>query len=275
MKEKIIRDLDRFRQGKEFHSRVGRPWKRGYLLYGPPGTGKSSLVAAIADYMKYDVYDLELTKVQDNSELRSLLIKTTNKSMIVIEDIDCSLDLTNRLSKPPKLDGGNMDDEERSGSRVTLSGILNFTDGLWSCCGEERIMVFTTNHKDRLDPALLRSGRMDMHIHLSFCAFPAFKRLAFNYLQVEDHPLFSAVEESMSGAEMTPADISEILIDHLDDPVRALNEVISALNAKKPSSISGFERYEAIEERIAAEEEGVRFRGGQEGPKVLELTNGY
>jgi len=275
MKEKIIRDLDRFRQGKEFHSRVGRPWKRGYLLYGPPGTGKSSLVAAIADYMKYDVYDLELTKVQDNSELRSLLIKTTNKSMIVIEDIDCSLDLTNRLSKPPKLDGGNMDDEDRSGSRVTLSGILNFTDGLWSCCGEERIMVFTTNHKDRLDPALLRSGRMDMHIHLSFCAFPAFKRLAFNYLQVEDHPLFSAVEESMSGAEMTPADISEILIDHLDDPVRALNEVISALNAKKPSSISAFERHEAIEERIATEEEGVIFRGGQEGPKVLELTNGY
>lgn len=282
MKNKIIKDLDRFRQGKEFHSRVGRPWKRGYLLYGPPGTGKSSLVAAIANYMKYNVYDLELTKVKDNSELRTLLIKTTNKSMIVIEDIDCSLDLTNRLSKPPKLnnrgDEGVIDHEERSGSRVTLSGILNFTDGLWSCCGEERIIVFTTNHKDRLDPALLRSGRMDMHIFLSFCAFPAFKRLAFNYLQIEDHPLFSAVEESISGAEMTPADISEILIDHLDDPLEALNAVISALNKKKPSAISdSLERPETVEERIPTseirEEEGVRFRGrgaGQEGPKVVD-----
>lgn len=286
IEDKIMRDLNRFRRGKEFHSRVGRPWKRGYLLYGPPGTGKSSLVAAIANYMKYDVYDLELTKVSDNSELRTLLIKTTNKSIIVIEDIDCSLDLTNRLSKPPKLDDGNtvvMDDGENSGSRVTLSGILNFTDGLWSCCGEERIIIFTTNHKDRLDPALLRPGRMDLPIFLSFCAFPAFKRLAFNYLQIEDHPLFSAVEESMTGAEMTPADISEILIENLDDPPKALNAVISALNEKKPSATSvSLERHEAVEERIPNSdihaEEGVRFRGrgvGHEGSKVVELSNGY
>lgn len=290
LKAKIIRDLDRFKQGKEFHSRVGRPWKRGYLLYGPPGTGKSSLVAAMANYMKYNVYDLELTKVKDNSELRTLLIQTTNKSMIVIEDIDCSLDLSNRISKPPKLDNGNgnaaaMDDhEERSGSRITLSGILNFTDGLWSCCGEERIIVFTTNHKDRLDPALMRSGRMDMHIHLSFCAFPAFKCLAFNYLQIEDHPLFSSVEESMSrGAQMTPADISEILIDNLDDPFNALSAVISALNEKKPSAIpESLDPHEAVEEIIPTPlhihgEEGIRFRGrgvGHEGPTVVKPSNG-
>ena len=93
LKDKIIRDMDRFRQGKEFHSRVGRPWKQGYLLYGPPGTGKSSLVAAMANYMKYNMYDLELTKVKENSKLSTLLIQTTNKSMIVIEDIDFSLNL--------------------------------------------------------------------------------------------------------------------------------------------------------------------------------------
>ena len=275
LKNKIIRDLHRFRQGKEFHSRVGRPWKRGYLLYGPPGTGKSSLVAAIANYMKYNVYDLELTKVKDNSELRSLLIKTESKSMIVIEDIDCSLDLTNRLSKPrPNADSVTDAGEERSrpGSRVTLSGLLNSTDGLWSCCGEEQIFIFTTNHKDRLDPALLRSRRMDMHIFLSFCAFPAFKCLAFNYLQIEDHPLFSAVEESMSlGAEITPAEISEVLIDHLDDPDKALTEVISALNEKKPSAAisDSVERHEAVEENNSHISGNVIPREG------LELANGH
>ncbi|KAM0970368.1 hypothetical protein COP2_018833 [Malus domestica] len=40
---------------------------------------------------------------------------------------------------------------------VTL-GLLNFIDGLWSSFGDERIIVFTTNKKDRLDPALLRPG---------------------------------------------------------------------------------------------------------------------
>ena len=50
---------------------------------------------------------------------------------------------------------------------MTLSGILNTMDGLWSSNGDEQIIVFTTNHKERLDPALLRPGQMDMHTHLS------------------------------------------------------------------------------------------------------------
>ncbi|KAJ6367141.1 hypothetical protein OIU77_003506 [Salix suchowensis] len=52
---------------------------------------------------------------------------------------------------------------------TVLSGLLNFIDGLWSSCGDERIIVFTTGHKENPDPALLRPGRMDMHIHMSYC----------------------------------------------------------------------------------------------------------
>ncbi|GLJ26063.1 hypothetical protein SUGI_0499990 [Cryptomeria japonica] len=177
-------------------------WKRGYLLHGPPGTGKPSPIAAIANYMKCNVYDLELTRVKDNMELCALLTQTKEKFVIVIEDIDCSLHLTDRISRPSHAD----EDKEKRSSKVILSGLLNFTDELWSCCGEERIIMFTTNHKDILDPALLRCGRMGIHILLSFCTFPAFKSLAFNYLEIEDHRLFSIVEEKMGcGAEMTPA----------------------------------------------------------------------
>ena len=48
-KKAIIDDLDRFVRRKKFYNKVGRAWKRGYLLYGPPGTGKSSLIAAMAN----------------------------------------------------------------------------------------------------------------------------------------------------------------------------------------------------------------------------------
>nr|KAJ0221000.1 hypothetical protein LSAT_V11C200078340 [Lactuca sativa] len=47
-------------------------------------------------------------------------------------------------------------------------------------CGDERIMIFTTNHKDKLDAALIRPGRMDFHIHTSYCTpcgFPQLKLL--------------------------------------------------------------------------------------------------
>jgi len=100
LKEMIIRDLDRFVERKGLYKRVGKAWKRGYLLSGPPGSGKSSFIAAMANYLSYDVYDLELTAVRGNSDLRKLLIATRNRSILVVEDIDCSLHLHDRLAKP-------------------------------------------------------------------------------------------------------------------------------------------------------------------------------
>ncbi|KAF5736008.1 hypothetical protein HS088_TW14G00140 [Tripterygium wilfordii] len=99
LKNAVIRDLDRFIKRKKFYKRVGRAWKRGYLLYGPPGTGKSSLVAAMANYLKFDVYDLQLGNVMGDSELRRLLLATGNRSILVIEDIDCSVDFPERQNK--------------------------------------------------------------------------------------------------------------------------------------------------------------------------------
>lgn len=90
-KRGLIEDLDRFSNRKDYYKRVGKAWKRGYLLYGPPGTGKSSLVAAMANHLKFDVYDLDLTEVQCNSDLRRLLIGSANRSILVIEDIDCNV----------------------------------------------------------------------------------------------------------------------------------------------------------------------------------------
>ena len=99
MKQAIIDDLDLFLMRRDFYKKVGKAWKRGYLLYGPPGTGKSSLIAAMANYLKFDIYDLELTDIKSNSELRRLLVATANRSILVVEDIDCSVELHDRVAK--------------------------------------------------------------------------------------------------------------------------------------------------------------------------------
>ncbi|KAK0588650.1 hypothetical protein LWI29_003695 [Acer saccharum] len=121
-KEEIMNDLKKFSKAKEYYTKIGKAWKRGYLLYSPPGTGKSTMIAAMANFLNYDIYDLELTIVKNNRELRSLLNYTSSKSLIVIEDIDCSLNLTGQ--RHSKLDS------ESKSSEVTLSGLLNFIDGL-------------------------------------------------------------------------------------------------------------------------------------------------
>lgn len=218
----LMEDLDRFIDRKDYYKRVGKAWKRGYLFYGPPGTGKSSLVAAMANYLKFDVYDLDLREVQCNSDLRRLLIGTANRSILVIEDIDCNVGVVNRESG----DGTNEDD------KITLSGLLNFIDGLWSSCGDERIIVFTTNHKERLDRALLRPGRMDIHIEMSYCSFDGFKLLASNYLKVEDHPLFKNIEQFLSKVQVTPAEIAGELMKN-DDGDTALFNFVKYLESKE------------------------------------------
>lgn len=97
-KKGIKDDLDRFLRRKEFYRSVGKPWKRGYLLYGPPGTGKSSLIAAIANYLKFDIYDLQLRNMCEFS-LRSLLLWVPSRTIIVVEDIDCTSGLPGQYSR--------------------------------------------------------------------------------------------------------------------------------------------------------------------------------
>uniref|UniRef100_A0A2C9VQX7 AAA+ ATPase domain-containing protein n=1 Tax=Manihot esculenta TaxID=3983 RepID=A0A2C9VQX7_MANES len=245
-KQEIIEDLLTFSKSKDFYARIGKAWKRGYLLYGPPGTGKSTMIAAMANLLNYDVYDLELTAVKDNTELRKLLIETTSKSIIVIEDIDCSLDLTGQRKKKVEK---SLDDEkeksekeiprkdlkEEANSKVTLSGLLNFIDGLWSACGGERLIVFTTNYVEKLDPALIRRGRMDKHIELSYCSFEAFKVLAMNYLKLKAHPMFDTIEGLMKETRITPADVAENLMPKspLDNAEKCLSNLIQALEEVK------------------------------------------
>jgi chaperone BCS1 len=278
-KKEIVDDLVTFSKGKEYYAKIGKPWKRGYLLYGPPGTGKSSLVAAIANYLKYDIYDIELTNVKTNAELRKLLIGIKSKSVVVIEDIDCSLDLTGQRKTDPENDKEEKKDvnqvvaaslqaasseaeNKNKVSQVTLSGLLNFIDGIWSASTGERLIIFTTNYVEKLDQALIRRGRMDLHIELSYCGFDGFKMLAKNYLSIESHPLFETVRCLLEETNMTPADVAENLMPKVanEDVETSLERLIQALRtskeeaeikAKKEDGTSGEEEAEDAKEKEA------------------------
>ncbi|KAF8408033.1 hypothetical protein HHK36_007173 [Tetracentron sinense] len=269
-KREIIEDLQTFSKSKDYYMKIGKAWKRGYLLYGPPGTGKSTMIAAMANLLGYDIYDLELTAVKDNTELRKLFIETTSRSIIVIEDIDCCLDLTGQRKK--KSEKSSEDDDQEKGkknkepkedtsSKVTLSGLLNFIDGLWSACGGERLIVFTTNYKEKLDPALIRRGRMDKHIELSYCSFEGFKVFAKNYLDLDSHPMFDTIQQLMLETNITPADVAENLMPKspTEDVKACLLKLVQALEETKEEAA----RLRALEE---AKEEASRLKP-KKGPK--------
>lgn len=220
LKTRVRADLEAFLKGRAYYHRLGRVWRRSYLLYGPPGTGKSTFVAAMAKFLCYDIYDVDLSLLAaDGADLRSLLLQTTPRSVILVEDLDRYL--------------SEKEGESPSGA-ARLTGMLGFMDGVFSCCGEERVMVFTMSRgggeKEGLDPAVLRPGRLDVHIHFPMCDFSAFKTLASSHLGLKDHKLYPQVEEGFqSGAQLSPAEVSEIMIANRSSPSRAIKNVISAL----------------------------------------------
>ncbi|KAI0525124.1 hypothetical protein KFK09_004515 [Dendrobium nobile] len=248
LKKIILEDLTRFVKRKEYYKKIGKAWKRGYLLFGPPGTGKSTFISAMANYLRYDIYDLNLMEVRKNSGLKRLLVGMKNKSILVIEDIDCSIDFKNRDK-----DKKNQSNQPHNDA-ISLSGLLNFIDGLWSTSGEERIVVFTTNYKEKLDPALLRPGRMDMHIHMGYCGPNSFRVLVSNYHAIDEHPMFEEIEGLLKEVEATPAEVAEQLL-RSDKVDVALDGLIQFLVEKKEvegleSSAEDHETYQVVVEAV-------------------------
>ena len=157
--------------------------------------------------------------------------------------------------------------------QLTLSSLLIIMDELWSSCGEERIMVFTTNDKDKLDPALLRPGRMDVHVHMSYCTIDGFKLLATNYLGIEgDHQLYGQIEFLLENVEVTPAEIAEELTksDDIDVVLRGLVKFLEQKLRRKAKAAELKELSESVD--IDVDDEGfVKFLK-QKKPKNAKAT---
>lgn len=246
LRQAAMQKLDSFSQDADFYSQTGRAHKMGFFLFGPPGTGKTTFIAAVANYMHYSIYDLDLTGVNSNLDLRALLSQIGDRAVVVIEDID-TVELPNRANEkqggweahgmdrggpPGKRGFGSRDEDQRS--KLTLGGVLNFADGIRSSCGSERIFIFTTNHPERLDPALTRPGRMDMHVELSYCTFEIFQSLVRTYLNVLDHPSFAEVEQLLTpSAKVSPASVTAVLDAHRHQPDRALKDMVQLLRGKQ------------------------------------------
>lgn len=145
VKESLIEDCNKFIENREWYIERGIPYKRGYLLKGPPGNGKTSICLALSNELKRNIYFLGLNKLTDKA-LKEAFSDLSHNSILILEDIDAAF-------------------SKRSGkSKLSFSAILNCLDGVFF--KEGVITIMTTNHPEKLDPALVRPGRVDMSIHL-------------------------------------------------------------------------------------------------------------
>jgi hypothetical protein len=189
------------------------PHRRGVLMHGPPGNGKTSVIRAIGAALPDCVaMILRPTQVLDDDDLKSIFRRWRKHApaLLIIEDLD-------HLLK----------------DYINLSHFLNHIDGIDQALTGGLLLLATTNHPEKLDPAINnRPGRFDVVIELP-CPDPALRQQFF-----QTH-LAGAARETIEqltrqSANLSFAHLHEIirlaglLAIHDQSPTRTDDHLISA-----------------------------------------------
>lgn len=211
--EQIKGDIDWFLASKDWYHTRGLFWKRGYLLYGEPGNGKTSLVFTLAGVLGYHVCCLNLASdALSDDTFQSLVADLPPRSFLLLEEVDAAL--------PNRAEASVKSEQDKNGSRLSLGCVLNVLDGYVS--REGSLIFMTTNYPDRLDPALIRPGRMDRHFHLG-PATPGQIARMFQHFYPEWTDVLGFVDGMPTGLSM--AAIQAACLENPADPRAALRSI--------------------------------------------------
>lgn len=213
--ELLLKTFKDFEEKEEWYVRHGIPYQLGILLHGPPGTGKTSMIRAIAGHLNKSLYVASASKMYG---LGSMFGDCDKDCILVIEDVDsCSMALKRKGSEKFDKDSEKDDDDGMSMPSIdegsdfnelfermslsSLSDLLNAVDGVFVKHG--RILIMTTNHPEKIDPALMRPGRVDLSLELSYVNDETFKRFMLSFFpDAKVDNIVLKKETRITGAEL-------------------------------------------------------------------------
>ncbi|KAF7297731.1 hypothetical protein MKEN_01396700 [Mycena kentingensis (nom. inval.)] len=251
VKEMLLGDARDFLASEKWYSDRGVPFRRGYLLHGVPGSGKSSLIHALAGELMLDIYVVSLSSAWiSDSVLMGLMGRVPKGAILLLEDLDAAFtrsvqrrgddsDDDNKKEQGPQLPAGSKrrarekEGREREGrnemsdlNTLSLSGLLNALDGV--AAAEGRILFATTNHLEKLDPALSRPGRMDVWVEFKNASKWQAEALFRNF--------FPSAEAEDDG-DITESEIDEAALADIDIPTTPSASIGSGLRSASTSSL--------------------------------------
>ncbi|EJC75777.1 ATP-dependent Zn protease [Rhizobium leguminosarum bv. trifolii WSM2012] len=189
----LKKDLQDWRDGKLDWTDVDK----GCLLYGPPGTGKTKFAAALAAECEMHLTATSISKWQSNGDgalgdmLKAMYrtfasAKENAPSLLFLDEFDS---IGDRAKFPSR---------HADYSTQVVNGLLECLDGI---DGREGVVVVgACNHPQRIDPALIRSGRLEKHVHFPLPNAEARAEiLAFHTPSLAEHAALREIAARLPG----------------------------------------------------------------------------
>ncbi|KAF2175648.1 hypothetical protein K469DRAFT_723860 [Zopfia rhizophila CBS 207.26] len=180
---------------------------------------RTYLCLSIAGHFNLDVYVLTISSLNDYS-LKSLFTELPQHCIILLKDVNAT---------------ANVSQNGPTNRKVSLLALLNVLDGLAS--SEGRLLIMTTNHIKRLDPALIRPSRVDMkktNVHDNES-----ERILYQPGEegvVEDYELLHLRQEFIAKVpklEFSPAKILSFLLANKHSPHHAIANIAAWIEKLK------------------------------------------
>ncbi|XP_014206737.1 mitochondrial chaperone BCS1 [Copidosoma floridanum] len=219
--DKIVNDCEEFIKNVKWYSDRGIPYRRGYLLHGPPGCGKSSFITALAGRLNRGICVLNLSdRMLTDDRLNHLLAVAPQETIILLEDIDAVF-VSREETREVKAAFQGL-------NSVTLSGLLNALDGVAS--SEGRILFMTTNYLDRLDPALIRPGRVDYKEYIGWCSAIQLEKMFLRFYIEKKNDVENLAKKFAENVlshkrNVSPAQIQGFFLFYKNEPEVVVNNV--------------------------------------------------
>lgn len=235
---------------RSWYEHRGIPYTLGILLHGLPGCGKTSFIKALARDTHRHVINIRLSPTTTVPQMMELFHSARisavrggvtetyeipmDRRILVLEDVDCLSDVVNDRQKT-----GQAPVHGSSGSdlSLTLGVLLNLLDGVLETPG--RIMVMTTNHPERLDPALVRPGRIDVAVNFESCSADDVLEIVQGITGwAPDDP--AAWRARIPHRVWTPAEVTKVVFECAQEPDKALERLCAERAPSMPTQSESF-----------------------------------
>lgn len=175
LKELVQLDIIDALNDKERYAEYGLTIPNGMLLYGPPGCGKTFFAERMAEEIEANFFQVKPSDIQSkwvnaSQENIKKLFEEARKnapSIIFIDELDALV---------PSRDTANI-------SQMNANAVNEFLAQMNNCSEDGIFIIGATNRPTAIDPAILRSGRLDKHIYLPPPDFEAREKMFEIYLK--------------------------------------------------------------------------------------------